>query len=212
VVPISLLNLDPMNYFAVTTRGLETLCAEEMSEYAHLQIQGVQYRRVSFAYAGSPAALLEIKTADDVYLHLATWTEIVRQRDSLMRMETLSAQLDLDPALLRLPDPQRFTHPPRYSVTASFVGKRNYTVQEIKQAVVQGISGQTNWVYQENDLPGAVNLRIFMEGEQAWVGLRLSNAPLHQRAYKQENIFGSTKPSVAAAMVREARQIGRAHV
>ena len=43
---------------------------------------------------------------------------------------------------------------------------------------------------------------VFTEHDSAYVGIRLGRTPLHERAYKVENIAGSLKPTVAAAMVR----------
>jgi 23S rRNA G2445 N2-methylase RlmL len=193
-----------MKLFAITTRGLETLCAAEMIDFLHLHVQSMAYRHVLATFDGPPSALLELRTPDDLYLHLATWPDIVRQRESLKKIEEYSAELPLAQALTVLPAASSAHQPPYYSITVSFVGKRNYSTEEIKQAVRQGMARYSAWEYQENDRPNALNLRVFIEGDQALVGLRLSGAPLHQRSYKQENIPGSTKPSVAAAMVRLA--------
>jgi len=52
---------------------------------------------------------------------------------------------------------------------------------------------------------GQVNIRVFIEHATAFVGVRLGAALLHRRAYKQEHISGSLKPTVAAAMLEMAQ-------
>ncbi len=196
-----------MDIFAVTTRGLENLCAEEMAEIPLLIVKAIRYRRVEAEYGGPLMALLKLKVVDDIFLQLATWTGVLRQRDSLGRMEEQSARLMLNEAAALLEPLQRIPAHPTFSVTANFVGKRNYSTDEIKLAVAKGITSRLPWTYQENDQPNALNLRIFIEEEQATVGLRLSPYPLHQRPYKLSHVSGSTKPSVAAGLIRLA-QVG----
>jgi 23S rRNA G2445 N2-methylase RlmL len=86
-------------------------------------------------------------------------------------------------------------------VTASFVGKRNYSADEIKNAVAEGISSRYPWTYTPDDSEADLNIRIFIEHDKAYVGVRLGKSPLHERGYKQEQRAGSLKPSVAAAML-----------
>jgi 23S rRNA G2445 N2-methylase RlmL len=94
---------------------------------------------------------------------------------------------------------------PAFSVTASFVGGRNYTMTEIKAAVAEGIAQRyPQWQYREDDAESALNVRIFIDHDRALVGLRVGERPLYRRAYKHDHLPGSLKPTVAAAMVRLA--------
>jgi 23S rRNA G2445 N2-methylase RlmL len=89
---------------------------------------------------------------------------------------------------------------PAFSVTASFVGKRNYGSEEIKGAVSEGIMSHHDWRYTD-DAAADLNVRVFIERETAFVGLRLGRRPLHEREYKKVHRAGSLKPPVAAAML-----------
>ena len=93
---------------------------------------------------------------------------------------------------------------PRYSITASFVGRRNYSSDEIKRTIAEGISSILPWRYTADDREADLNLRLFIDHETAYVGVRLGEHPLHERAYKVAERPGSLKPSVAAAMLRLA--------
>ncbi len=90
----------------------------------------------------------------------------------------------------------------RLAITPSFVGKRNYTTDEIKQACADGITERQGWAYSETDEAADLTVRIFIEGETAQVGLRLGARPVSKRPYKQHNIPGSLKPAVAASLAR----------
>jgi len=190
--------------FAITTRGLEPISAVEMGDIPSLLVKEVAYRRVTATYEGSLSALLGLRTVDDIFLDLATWPGIITQRLALSRLRQLSEQLDLVPAVELI---SRFRHvnsSPSFSVTANFVGRRNYSSEEIKAAVAEGIVAKYHWAYGTEDT-STFNIRIFLEHELAYVGMRLSERALHSRLYKQTHISGSLKPSVAAAMLCLAR-------
>ncbi len=190
--------------FALTTRGLEAVTAEEMAEIPGVRIIETAYRRVAGTLEESPERLLNLRTVDDVYVYMETWQGVGHTRDMLGMIENWSEQLDVKKAAqvctsVRIIQPQ-----PLFSVTASFVGKRNYSADEIKNAVANGIYASQGWTYTGNDREADFNVRVFIEHEIAYVGLRLGKSPLHERAYKQVQRAGSLKPSVAAAMLRLA--------
>jgi tRNA (guanine6-N2)-methyltransferase len=191
--------------FALTGRGLEQFGADELARLPGLRVQQVAYRRIRASYEGDPAALLDLKTVDDIFLELAAWQGLVPQRLALAHIQQLAAALPLKTALetiadflpvLRIKNQSKIS----FSVTANFVGKRNYSSDEIKAAVAAGVTSGLPWRYlDENE--SQLNLRVFIEHDLAYVGLRLSGSPLHARSYKQAHISGSLKPSVAAAML-----------
>jgi 23S rRNA G2445 N2-methylase RlmL len=90
---------------------------------------------------------------------------------------------------------------PTFSITANFVGRRNYNADEIKLAIAKSVEKITGWHYDADDRQSEINLRVFIEHESAVVGMRLANTPLYKRNYKQEHLPGSLKPSVAAALL-----------
>ncbi len=192
--------------FAITNRGLEAVCAEEMRRIPGLEVTQVSYRRVSAACSGELTGLLALRTVDDVFLDLATWDALAPQRSELAHLTLLAAQLELAPALAAAAQLRAFSPSPAFSVTANFVGKRNYSVPEIKEAVAGGIRAATGWPYAQED-ESEVNIRLFIEHQRAYVGMRLAANSLHRRPYKQANLPGSLKPPIAAAML----QIGELH-
>ena len=194
----------PTPLFVLTTRGLEPVSKREIESLPGLTVQHEGYRRIEARYEGSLNQLLALRTVDDVYLSLQTWGAVSHTRDMLAQFTESASQLDVKNALASLRGVRPIPQSPTFSVTASFVGKRNYTSDEIKQAVANGISQQQGWMYTPDDRAADLNIRVFIEHEVAYVGMRLGKHPLHERPYKVVQRAGSLKPSVAAAMLQLA--------
>jgi 23S rRNA G2445 N2-methylase RlmL len=189
-------------FFALTFRGLEAVCAREIASIPGVRVESVSYRRVTGEIDGPLDPLLGLRTADDLFLYADTWSPLPTQRTALADLPYWVNMLDLY-ALGGLIDGvrKRTNKPPMISVTASFVGKRNYTTQEIKDAVGPAIESGFGWTYTDDDRSADLNLRLFIEHDSAVVGLRLPKSPLHDRPYTQTRQPGALKPPVAAAMV-----------
>jgi 23S rRNA G2445 N2-methylase RlmL len=192
-----------INIFAVANRGLEQIGSEEMNRLPGLLVTEVSYRRITAVYTGDLARLTGLKTVDDVFIDLAAWHDIGPQRSSLNTLKEQSKRLNIEPAIASISSLRSISAAPSFSVTANFVGKRNYTTDEIKLAVAQGITARQDWEYTTEDL-SQVNIRVFLEHTRAYVGIRISEKALHRRLYKVAHIPGSLKPSVAAALLQLA--------
>jgi 23S rRNA G2445 N2-methylase RlmL len=190
--------------FVITTRGLESVSADEFAALPGVTVEQVAYRRVLASYQGSFESLLTLRTVDDVFLHAGSWQGIGRARETLNTLRRLGAQLPLDIAIEVCRQIRTIPSQPIFSITANFVGKRNYTTEEIKQACAAGIVERQGWSYSEDDAPADLNVRVFIEGETAEVGVRMGAHSLSKRPYKQGHVPGSLKPAVAAALLRLA--------
>ncbi len=188
-------------FFALTFRGLEDICAHEIAALPGVRVESVSYRRVSGEIDGPLQPLLGLRTADDLFLYADTWSPLPTQRTALADLPHWSNMLDLESLADALATVRTLSGTPAFSVTASFVGQRNYTTQEIKDAVGDAIESGFGWTYTDDDRMADLNLRLFIEHESAVVGLRMGKQPLHERPYTQARQHGALKPSVAAAMV-----------
>lgn len=193
-------------FFALTTRGLEFVAAQEIAAVRGANVEETAYRRVSGSIEGSPARLLNLRSADDVYLQVGTWLNVGSQRSTLAVFTEQTRHLELNAAVEAIRGFRHVSDPPTFSVTTSFVGKRNYSAEEIKGAVAAGIESAYGWTYSLDDREADLNLRLFIEHEAAFIGLRLALRALHERPYKTAQIAGSLKPSVAAALIMLAEQ------
>lgn len=190
--------------FAVTVRGLEQLCAGEMARLG-ATITETGYRRVHAGISGDPGRLLALSTADDLFVEISRWSGIGHTRAALEQLQALAEALPLRAGLAQCARLRPIGRHPLFSVTANFVGRRNYSADEIKGAVSAGIEAGQGWRYTPDDREAELNVRLFIEQTEALIGLRLGAAPLHRRGYKQEQRPGSLKPTVAAAMLELLR-------
>lgn len=188
-------------FFALTTRGLEKVSAQEINALESVSITEISYRRVAGQCKNSPSPLLSLRTVDDLFLEAARWTQITHTRDMLTRLQQASRELELASMVAACASIRPIPAKPNFSVSASFVGKRNYSANEIKMTVAEGVSARYPFTYTEDDRSADLNIRLFIEHDIAYVGVRLSKHPLHERPYQQVHRPGSLKPSVASAML-----------
>jgi 23S rRNA G2445 N2-methylase RlmL len=186
--------------FTITTRGLETISAAELAAVPGVTIDQVAYRRILATCRGPLTPLLKLRTVDDVFLYVTTWGGIGRPRSTLDILREASARLQLAGFAGLCAQVRALPAPPTFSVSANFVGRRNYSTPEIKEACAAGIMAGQGWTYSENDEAAGLNVRLFVDGDTAVVGVRLGERPLSKRPYKQHNVPGSLKPPVAAAL------------
>lgn len=191
--------------FALTTRGLENVSADEVASISAVRVTDVGYRRIAATCASGLGALLDLRTVDDVFLDVGTWSGVGRHRDELGALGRRAVLLRLAEAAGAVRGVRTLPDRPRFAVTASFVGRRNYSSGEISGAVGQAVSAALEWPYSERDSEAELNVRLFIEHETAYVGVRLGRSPLHRRAYKVAHVPGSLKPPVAAALLRLAQ-------
>ncbi len=158
------------------------------------------YRCVRAELCGGLEECAALRSADDVFVFLAEWRGIEHTRSMLEKFSTLSGNIEFSPAIERIRALRLVASSPSYSVSVSFVGKRNYSAPEVKEFIQRGISAPLG-AYSADDRSAELNIRIFIEGDRALVGLRVTQSPLHDRSYKKSQIPGSLKPSVAAALV-----------
>ncbi|MFG6196849.1 methyltransferase domain-containing protein [Nonomuraea sp. JJY05] len=191
-----------MHTFAVAraVHGIEPLVATEIRRSRLGVVRGVRHREVWFE-AAPGADLLALRTADDVLLAAAVVDGIGHGRSALRRL-ALAAR-SLNAGGLGCPGSG-------VEVSASFVGRRNYTRFEIEDAVGAELARPLRLPYhsrRDGARPprDAMSWRVTIEGDRALIALRLADRPLHRRAYKTDSIRGTLHPPVAAAMAALAR-------
>ncbi|MBT2226666.1 methyltransferase domain-containing protein [Nonomuraea sp. NEAU-A123] len=198
---------------ARAVRGIEPLVAAEIRRAGLGVVRGVRHREVWFEPADPGPELLELRMADDVLLVAAVVEGAGRDKESLTRLTRAARELDAE-SLTKLA--QRITGSPYgvrdggVEVSASFVGRRNYSRFDIEDAVGAELARPAGLAYhsrRDGRVPpeGSMAWRVTVEGEQAVIALRVPARPLHRRSYKTESIPGTLHPPVAAAMAGLAR-------
>ncbi|MGP3959008.1 methyltransferase domain-containing protein [Nonomuraea sp. 3N208] len=201
-----------MHTFAVAraVHGIEPLVATEIRRSRLGVVRGLRHREVWFE-ATDEADLLSLRTADDVLLAGAVVDGIGPGRSALARLAEAARAVDAV-RLARLGGGVRGSRG-GLEVSASFVGRRNYTRFEIEDAVGAELARSLRVPYHSRSEGGrppqeAMAWRVTIEGEQAVIASRLAGRPLHRRPYKTASIRGTLHPPVAAAMAKLARLDG----
>lgn len=189
-----------MRYFARVTAGLEQVAWQEIEQCAGAKLLGFGHRRIDFTYEGPPASLLRLKSVDDVYIFVTRLHGFDRTRASLAVFQQLR-EVDFSPALNTVSAVRGLANPPTYGVTASYLGRRNYSRYDIEAAVQKALSEHAFWCVMprrsEDHASHDLDLRVLIEDDWALVGLRLNRTPLHRRPYKIASRPGSLKAPVA---------------
>ncbi len=189
------------------THGVEDVVAGELRGLPGVRVGDVEHRLVSGECDGSVAALAgltRIRSADDAFVEVACFRGMERARSALGLLAERAAAIDLRPALAVVAGLRPLPPKPGLSLTASFVGRRNYTSDELEGTLAQAVTGPHGLAVVADERTATVHLRLVLEGDQARIGLRLAQRPLHERPWKAAHRPGSLKPSVAAALWRLA--------
>lgn len=189
--------------FARVTHGLETLAANDLHTWAPVEVHGLAHRIIRFGTTAKPEALLKIPTLDDLFIELGQVRKLTHERQSLQLLKSSLPILGLPRAIETCRKVRNIDESPRFSVTASFLGSRNYTRWDLAGIVREVIEKSFKWDYLDarNPLPPHdLHFRLHLEDNYALFGLRLGQRPLHHRNYKSEHIPGSLSPPVAAVL------------
>ncbi|MEV2267116.1 RNA methyltransferase [Nonomuraea africana] len=188
---------------ARTVRGLEPLVAEEVGHTVRRR-----HREVWFERESPDPGVLDLRTADDVLLPAAVGYGIGQARAALGRLRTLAADVDVR-AMAELK--AAFGGSPLVKgvdVSASFLGRRAYNRYDLEDAVGDELAARLGVPYHSRrhgpPPPATLSWRVSVEGEEAAIGLRIADRPLHRRPYKTRTVPGTLHPPVAAAMARLA--------
>jgi 23S rRNA G2445 N2-methylase RlmL len=192
--------MEQQQYFARVTAGLEQLAWHDIERQLEARLLGFGHRRIDFAYAGPPATLLELRSIDDVYVYVGRLEGLDHTRASLVRLAQKIGQLDFAGALAACASIRPLPGAPTYRVTASHLGRRNYSRYDVEGAVDAALSESLPWRFVPNDPEEDepdLDVRVLLEADWALIGLRLGAIPLHRRAYKVASRPGSLKAPVA---------------
>ncbi|MFN2613568.1 MAG: methyltransferase, partial [Actinomycetota bacterium] len=174
---------------------LEPIAAAEIDTVG--AVTKVGHREVHFE-SDDLSAAARLGSVDDVFVSCARITGIGHTRESLRGLAERTRRLDVGAVAVRLG--RRVA---TFDVSASFLGARNYNRFEIEDAIGGAISATTGWQYvrrAEEASSGDLTVRAHLREDEALIGVRIGERPLHRRPYKLESPKGSLHPPVAFAM------------
>lgn len=179
------------------TTGLEALLTAELTELGHA-VTASSKRQVVVPAPDASILARPPRLADDLFVVAAQAPDPGTERQSLVKA---AEKLRIDGA---------WRSPGRFAISASFVGRRNFSRFDVEDAVGRAVTRQGGGTYVSRrdgavPPPDAAAWRVTLDGETMHAGLRPFAAPLHRRPWRTQTVLGSIHPPVAAAMVRLAR-------
>jgi 23S rRNA G2445 N2-methylase RlmL len=193
---------------ARSVHGLEWVCAGEICAGGG-DANGVRLsrRQVDFETGPNAAWLLGLRTADDVFVRVATIDGVGRTKGELPALGQATAALDWRRTLACVGAVRELRAGGTFDVVASIEGQRSYNRFAVERSIGLAIApklGATFW--ERNGAAGAgadsqLTVRVFVRDDQVTIAVRLGRRPLHRRAYKVSTGPGTLHPPVAAALV-----------
>lgn len=185
-------------FAAFVTRGLEDVAANEMRTDSALVDPVTTRAKVVLGKAANPRAFRNLRTVDDVAVVDAEYSLVENAAD----LTTLIGDTgDLRNAIEIAGRADRLDGSFSVTVTAAHTSLGSAAV--IEQVAAQAISARYGWQHQQMQR-SSIDVRVFIDGTWALVGVRVFDEPLSRRNYRVIHIRGSLRPTVAAALVRLA--------
>ena len=190
--------MQPATFAAFVTRGLEDVASAEIAAGSTL-IDAVETRtKVVLCRAADPKAFRHLRTVDDVAVVSAQCPAV---EDATGLTELIADGSDLQSAIEIAGRADRLDG--SFSVTVSAARTALGSAAEIEQVVARAISARYGWQHLQMQR-SSVDVRVFIDGTWALLGVRVFDEPLSRREYRVVNVRGALRPTVAAALVRLA--------
>lgn len=191
------------SYLARCVRGIEWIGAAEICSRPGIAIEKLGHREIHFS-APADAHLLDLGSADDIFLNVGLVAPIAHERAALAVLASGVQRLPWAarlPRLLASRGVRRFTS---LQVIGSFLGRRNYNREEIEGAVGRSLAEHLRipFVPHAEGEPGqaVLSVRVHIRSGEALILARVPAHPLHRRPYKIESRPGTLHPPLAYAM------------
>ncbi len=198
-------------YYAHTMPGLEEAAWIEMrSRLDGVTFEGAKTLRgknglVFFRYAGQPADLLKLRAVEDVFFLVVRIPKVAWGREGLAQIYQLVARDRFLEAGLKLHG--QIVRRVRGRGSAFRVisrmagGRQPYRRIDFERVVESALKKRLGRQWRAVEEGEDVEVWANLIGLDFVCGLRLSDATMRHRDYKQAHIAASLRPSVAAAMV-----------
>lgn len=156
---------------------------------------------VVFDYDGDLGQLLQLRTAEDVFLQALYVAKVSRgRRDLSLVTELVQKSEEFGRNVNAFLRYRQFSRPPTYRVVSRKYGQHEYRRIDLENAALKGLGQRyPRWTRVEDDAD--IELWVNLLGSQLLCGLRLSDRTMRHRHEKAVQLEASLRPSVAAALV-----------
>ncbi len=186
-----------MKYWCITTRGIEDISKSEISSaFEASSVLEVSYRKIVLESDAAFEDVTSLRSIEDAFMYVGEVTQIGHTKQDLHKLTDSILAMNFSDSLTSI---RSHRSPRSFSISASSVGKRNFSMPQLKDALRIPLARKLGMPF-EDVLHEDFDIRIFLEHKRALIGVRLSTHPLHRRAYKTETTPGSLKPNIAYAL------------
>lgn len=149
--------------------------------------------------------LLELRTAEDVFFTLVHIADLRHGADAVRVLHSATLQADINAALSQWRRVHHGAHARTWRVVSQMTG--NYAFRRIDAGRAVGDALRKVFPRSMHQVEDDADMEfwLWLSGNDALVGLRLSDATMRHRTYKREHLPASLRPTVAAAMSWMAR-------
>jgi tRNA (guanine6-N2)-methyltransferase len=190
--------------YAMVFPGLEPVAEDEISTDLGGDVKRSGAEVVVFRVPQIDAAVLQLRTVEDVFLLAWGTDQLSRRATDLERLRRWTAYEADWNRLLSIhhtirPKPKG---KPTFRLVTQMSGEHGYRRSDARKALAEGLAGKlpASWRHAEEN--ASVEIWLTIHGGTAVCGLRLSDRSMRHRRYKMEHLPASLRPTVAAAMVR----------
>jgi tRNA (guanine6-N2)-methyltransferase len=188
-------------FYAMTMPGLETLAFSEVRA-SMLDAELVKFARgiALFRTISTPEKLLTLRTVEDVFCTLAHITSLGHEHNALRVLHSATLHADIRQAVAMWQRVHSGKRPKTWRVVSQKAGPHQFRRIDAGQAVTDALQRVLPRAMRLAKEEADVEFWLWLGGSEAFIGMRLSDATMRHRRYKQEHLPASLRPTVAAAM------------
>lgn len=194
------------SFYVMTIPGLETLAFSEIrTRISDAELSKFSRGIALFRTKKIADELLVLRTTEDVFFALAHVKGLGHGLDALRVLHSAALNADMTQALVvwrRFHDGRM---PRTWRVVSQKNGAHEFRRIDAGQAITDAVRKMLPRTMRHVEDDADIEFWLWLNGSEALVGLRLSDASMRHRDYKREHLPASLRPTVAAAMSWLAR-------
>lgn len=171
------------------------------AQFVEYQFAKEQNGIVLFDYEGPIEKLLQLQTAEDVFMEALSIPKMQRGKRDLPKLkEIVGRGEDVGKAINELGRYRKFSTPPTFRVISRKYGTHDYRRKDMERMVLEALQLRNpRWTAVPDD--AQVEFWVNLLGSRLLLGIRLSDKQMRHRFKRKVELPASLRPSVAAAMV-----------
>jgi tRNA (guanine6-N2)-methyltransferase len=186
--------------YAMTMPGLETVAYSEIKSRLPAAELIKFARGIVLFRSGAPIkTLLKVRTSEDVFVMLRHITHLGRSREAVRVLHSATLQADSAQAL-SLWRVARHASPRTWRVVSQKRGEHDFRRVDAAESVADALRRALPHSLHQVEDGADLEFWVSINGSEAFIGLRLSDATMRQSPYRREHRPASLHPTVAAAM------------